>query len=146
MKAFKRSSILFAGLAAIPLTIALVFSSVSANNKAAPSTVSQQNMSKYKKAYIAGGCFWCVEAHYEKVPGVIEVISGYSGGEVKNPSYKLVSSGSTKHVEAIEIIYDANKISYNDLLTELWHLIDPTDAKGSFSDRGKEYRLSLIHI
>jgi len=103
------------------------------------------NKTNYKKAYIAGGCFWCVESNYEKVDGIIAVISGYSGGKIKNPSYKQVSSGTSGHIEAVEVIYDADKISYNDLLTELWHLIDPTDAGGSFVDRGPQYRSAIFY-
>ncbi|MCU7837681.1 MAG: peptide-methionine (S)-S-oxide reductase MsrA [gamma proteobacterium symbiont of Taylorina sp.] len=104
-------------------------------------SISAENITtQYKKAYFAGGCFWCVESNYEKIPGIIEVISGYSGGHIKNPSYEQVSSGSSGHVEAVEVIYDAHKVSYNDLLIELWHLIDPTDGDGSFVDRGKHYR------
>lgn len=99
----------------------------------------------YKRAYFAGGCFWCVESNYEKLYGVIEVISGYSGGYVVNPTYRQVSSGKTGHVEAVEVIYDPEKISYNKLLSELWYLIDPTDDDGSFSDRGKEYRSVIFY-
>ncbi len=99
----------------------------------------------YKRAYFSGGCFWCVESHYEKVYGVIEVISGYSGGHVVNPTYRQVSSGKSGHVETVEVIYDPQKVSYNKLLSELWFLIDPTDAEGSFSDRGEEYRSAIFY-
>ncbi|MCW8930366.1 MAG: peptide-methionine (R)-S-oxide reductase MsrB [Gammaproteobacteria bacterium] len=146
MKLFKIPYILFAALAGISLTIALT---VSAKNSG-PSTSSEPmsseyNNSSYKKAYLAGGCFWCIESNLEKVDGIIEVISGYSGGKIKNPTYRQVSSGSTEHVEAVEIIYDPNKIDFNDLLVELWHLIDPTDATGSFVDRGQHYRSVIFY-
>ncbi|MCK5537304.1 MAG: peptide-methionine (R)-S-oxide reductase MsrB, partial [Bacteroidales bacterium] len=108
-------------------------------------TVSANTSQSYKKAYFAGGCFWCVESHYEKVSGVIEVISGYSGGRIKNPTYKQVASGKTHYIESVEVIYDPTKISYNDLLVELWHLIDPTDIDGSFVDRGKQYRSAIFY-
>jgi peptide methionine sulfoxide reductase msrA/msrB len=106
-------------------------------------TIEENNA--YKKAYFAGGCFWCVESNYEKVDGIIDVISGFSGGDIKNPSYKQVASGRSKHVEAVEVIYDADKISYNELLDELWYLIDPTDATGSFVDRGAHYRSVVFY-
>ncbi len=101
--------------------------------------------SQYKKAYFAGGCFWCIEANYEKVYGVIEAISGYSGGHIRNPNYHQVSLGRTVHVEAVEVIYDPEKVSYTMLLTELWYAIDPTDARGSFYDRGREYRSVIFY-
>ncbi|MBE9527222.1 MAG: peptide-methionine (R)-S-oxide reductase MsrB [Proteobacteria bacterium] len=124
------------------LSISSLLCSIILLNTSIASTNELQN--SHAKAYFAGGCFWCVESNYEKVHGVIEVIAGYMGGNVKNPTYKQVSSGTTGHVEAVEIIYDADKISYSELLNELWHLIDPTDADGSFVDRGKHYR-SVIY-
>ena len=143
MKPFKSSHIFLSILAGISLTIALT---VSAKNNSAPQIASSEQKSEpYKKAYFAGGCFWCVESNYEKVDGVIEVISGYSGGKIKNPTYKQVSSGSSGHIEAVEVIYNADKITYNDLLVELWHLIDPTDAGGSFVDRGPQYRSVIFY-
>lgn len=142
MKLFKTPQILLAALAGIALTIALT---VSANNADSTMSKSAEQNEPYKKAYFAGGCFWCVESNYEKVDGVIEVISGYSGGKIKNPGYSQVSSGTTEHVEAVEVIYDPDKISYNELLTELWYLIDPTDATGSFVDRGKHYRSVIFY-
>jgi peptide methionine sulfoxide reductase msrA/msrB len=98
-----------------------------------------------KKAYFAGGCFWCVEYNYEKFDGIIEVNSGYSGGHVKNPSYGQVSHGTTGHVEAVEVVYDPDKLNYNQLLDILWHTIDPTDKGGSFYDRGEEYRSVIFY-
>ena len=142
MKLFKTPQILLAALAGIALTIALT---VSANNADSTMSVSAEQNEPYKKAYFAGGCFWCVESNYEKVDGVIEVISGYSGGKIKNPGYSQVASGTTEHVEAVEVIYDPDIISYNELLTELWYLIDPTDATGSFVDRGKHYRSVIFY-
>ena len=92
------------------------------------------------KAYFAGGCFWCVEESFEKLKGVEEVISGYSGGITENPTYKEVTYGKTGHFEVVEIIYDKNVISYKELLKNFWVNIDPFDAYGQFCDKGYSYR------
>ena len=102
------------------------------------SNVSQaQNI---KSAYFAGGCFWCMEESFEEVEGVLEVISGYSGGKTENPTYKEVTYGKTGHFETIEIKYDVKKISYNKLLDIFWVNIDPFDTLGQFCDKGYSYR------
>ena len=98
------------------------------------------NAQDIKKAYFAGGCFWCMEEAFEKVDGVIDVISGYSGGITKNPTYKDVTYGNTGHFEVIEIKYDKTKIKYKDLLNTFWINIDPFDAMGQFCDKGYSYR------
>ena len=98
------------------------------------------NAQNIKKAYFAGGCFWCMEEAFEKIDGVLEVISGYSGGTTKNPTYKEVVYGKTGHFEAIEIKYDSKKIKYVDLLNAFWINIDPFDADGQFCDKGYSYR------
>jgi peptide methionine sulfoxide reductase msrA/msrB len=98
-----------------------------------------------RKATFAGGCFWCVEADFEKVPGVVQVISGYTGGSRENPSYEEVSAGGTGHVEAVQVVYDPEKISYNELLDIFWRHIDPTDSGGQFVDRGDQYRSAIFH-
>jgi peptide methionine sulfoxide reductase msrA/msrB len=92
------------------------------------------------KATFAGGCFWCTEADFEKVGGVVKVVSGYTGGRKENPSYEEVSSGSTGHVEAVQVYYDPAKITYEQLLDVFWKHIDPTDPGGQFVDRGAQYR------
>jgi peptide-methionine (S)-S-oxide reductase len=97
-----------------------------------------------EKAYFAGGCFWCVEADFEKIPGVREVVSGYTGGNTKNPTYKDVSRGGTGHYEAVEIRYDPAKVRYEDLLYDFFRSIDPTDAGGQFCDRGESYRTAVF--
>ncbi|MCG6885389.1 MAG: peptide-methionine (S)-S-oxide reductase MsrA [Silicimonas sp.] len=97
-----------------------------------------------KKAYFAGGCFWCVEADFEKVPGVSEVVSGYTGGKTANPTYKQVSKGGTGHYEAVEIRYDDAKVSYDRLLYLFFRSVDPTDAGGQFCDRGESYRTAVF--
>ena len=92
------------------------------------------------KAYFAGGCFWCMEESFEKLEGVEEVISGYSGGTTSNPTYKEVTFGNTGHFEVVKIIYNKNIISYNELLKNFWINIDPFDAFGQFCDKGYSYR------
>lgn len=97
------------------------------------------------KATFSGGCFWCVEADFEKLPGVIEVISGYSGGHIENPVYEQVSNGTSGHIETVQVYFDSTRISYSDLLQAYWRQIDPTDAKGQFVDRGKQYRSVIFY-
>ena len=92
------------------------------------------------KAYFAGGCFWCVEESFEKLKGVEEVISGYSGGITENRTYKEVTYGNTGHFEVVEIIYDKKVISFEELLENFWVNIDPFDAYGQFCDKGYSYR------
>ena len=92
------------------------------------------------KAYFAGGCFWCMEESFEKKEGVIEVISGYSGGTTKDPTYKEVTYGNTGHFETIEIIFDKNITNYKNLLNYFWKNIDPFDEYGQFCDKGYSYR------
>ena len=96
-------------------------------------------------ATFAGGCFWCVEAAFEKVPGVVEVISGYSGGVEESPTYRQVASGATGHTEAVQIHYDESVISYDGLLETLWRTADPTDNAGQYVDRGKQYRPEIFY-
>ncbi len=96
-------------------------------------------------AVFAGGCFWCTESDFEKVEGVIEAISGYSGGHVVDPSYKQVSAGGTGHTEAVKVIYDPAKIDYEGLLDIFWRSIEPTDGGGQFVDRGSQYRSAIFY-
>lgn len=97
-----------------------------------------------RSAFVAGGCFWCVEADFESVPGVDEVISGYTGGTVENPGYKQVASGQTGHYEAVEIRYDPAKVSYAEIMRLFLRSIDPLDAGGQFCDRGNPYRTAIF--
>ncbi len=101
---------------------------------------------EYEKAIFAGGCFWCMEHPYEKIDGVIEVISGYTGGQEKNPTYEEISKGTTGHVEAVQIQYDSEKISYSELLDIFWRQIDPTDFNGQFADRGSQYKTAIFYL
>ena len=96
------------------------------------------------EAIFAGGCFWCMEADFEKLDGVGEVVSGYIGGELEDPSYKQVSSGKTKHAEAVRIEYDPDKISYAELLDHFWVNIDPTTVTRQFCDTGRHYRPEIF--
>lgn len=93
------------------------------------------------KAYLAGGCFWCMEADFEKLEGVSEVVSGFSGGELKNPTYKGNHKG---HYETVEIIYNPKVVSYQQLLEHFWINIDPFDAKGQFCDKGHSYKAAIF--
>ncbi len=102
--------------------------------------VSTGDSINLKKAYFAGGCFWCMEESFDKVKGVIKSTSGYSGGRVVNPSYEEVIYKDTGHVETIEIVYDPEKTSYKELLDVFWKNIDPFDKYGQFCDKGKSYR------
>ncbi|MBW2540301.1 MAG: peptide-methionine (R)-S-oxide reductase MsrB [Deltaproteobacteria bacterium] len=96
-------------------------------------------------AVFAGGCFWCVESDFEKIDGVIKAISGYTGGHVHNPTYKQVSQGGSGHLEAVTIIYDPARISYENLLEFFWQHVDPTDPGGQFVDRGPQYRSAIFY-
>ena len=102
--------------------------------------ISQADDTMYKKAYFAGGCFWCMEESFDKIEGVIKSTSGYSGGHLKNPKYEDVIYKDTGHVETIEIIYDPKIVSYEELLNVFWNNIDPFDRYGQFCDKGKSYR------
>ena len=123
-------------------------------NKKRKQNIQNENMEEKQQkksehnigtATFAGGCFWCVESVFEKIKGVKTVISGFAGGQKKNPSYKEVSSGKTKHVEAIQIIFDFTKVSYKELLDVYWRNIDPTDSAGQFVDRGPQYRPLIFY-
>ena len=99
----------------------------------------------YATATFAGGCFWCVEADFEKLEGVVEVISGYSGGQLENPTYEQVSAGGSGHVEAIQVVYVPKRVSYKELLGFFWRHVDPTDPGGQFVDRGPQYRTVIFY-
>jgi peptide-methionine (S)-S-oxide reductase len=124
-----------AGLAAAAL-IAVVF-------LATPGLAGDRNETAY--ATFAGGCFWCMEADFEKIEGVISVTSGYTGGTVVNPTYKQVSAGGTGHTEAVRIVYDPTIISFDELLAIFWHSIDPTASDRQFCDVGSQYRSAIFY-
>ena len=95
-------------------------------------------------ATFAGGCFWCMEAPFDKLPGVLSTTSGYTGGPKKNPTYEEVSSGSTGHAEAVQVVYDPAKVSYEKLLDVYWHNVDPTVKDRQFCDAGTQYRTAIF--
>lgn len=99
---------------------------------------------EYKSAVFAGGCFWCLEGPFDDLPGVIKTESGYTGGTVPNPTYEQVSAGTTGHVEAMQVVYDSAKVTFEKLLSVFWRNIDPTDAGGQFCDRGPQYRSAIF--
>ncbi|OGS52228.1 MAG: peptide-methionine (S)-S-oxide reductase [Erythrobacter sp. RIFCSPHIGHO2_12_FULL_63_10] len=96
------------------------------------------------EAYFAMGCFWCAEHDMEAVPGVIEAVSGYTGGTTRNPTYKQVSAGGTGHYEAVRVIYDPSKVKYSQLLDVFWKNVDPFDPVGQFCDKGESYRAAIF--
>lgn len=104
----------------------------------------QADAAPLEKAYVAGGCFWCVESDFESVEGVKEVVSGYTGGHVKNPGYKQVVRGGTGHYEAVEITYDPDIVSYDQLMHLFFRSVDATDPGGQFCDRGDSYRTAIF--
>ena len=108
-------------------------------------TIMNEEHETIPMATFAGGCFWCVESDFEKVHGVLEVISGYTGGHKENPTYKGVSSGNTGHVEAIQVRYDPAEVTYEELLDVFWMHVDPTDPGGQFVDRGSPYRTAIFY-
>lgn len=99
----------------------------------------------YVKATFAGGCFWCMQKPFDEIPGVKSTTAGYTGGNTPNPTYKQVSSGSTGHAEAVEVLYDPAKVSYETLLNVFWRNVDPLDGGGQFCDRGSQYRSSIFY-
>lgn len=100
----------------------------------------------YERAIFAGGCFWCMEAPFEKMDGVVQVVSGYTGGYEVDPTYEQVSAGKTDHLEAIEVTYNPHRVAYTQLLDLFWQQIDPTDDGGSFVDRGNQYRSAIFYL
>lgn len=109
------------------------------------STLMKTESKNLKTATFAGGCFWCVESDFEKADGVVEAVSGYTGGQKPNPTYQEVSAGATGHAEAVQVVYDPDKISYKELLDVFWRHVDPTDGGGQFVDRGSQYRTAIFY-
>jgi len=108
--------------------------------------LANNSVASTNRAIFAGGCFWCMEAPFEKLDGVSEVISGYTGGSKLDPTYQEVSAGGTGHTEAVEVLYDPQLVSYEKLLEVFWRQIDPTDADGQFVDRGDQYRSGIFYL
>lgn len=117
---------------------------VPASTGASLPSASENSAEGYAKATFAGGCFWCLEPPYDKLPGVISTVSGYAGGDVKDPTYRAVSSGRTGHTEVVQITYDPTQISYAELLDVFWKNIDPTTPNRQFCDAGSQYRTAIF--
>jgi len=100
---------------------------------------------KFEEATFAGGCFWCMEAPFDKLPGVVSVTSGYTGGNMKHPTYEQVSAGGTGHAEAVQVVYDPTRIGYTKLLDVFWHNTDPTVIDRQFCDVGSQYRTGIFY-
>lgn len=120
-------------LAALGLALAL-----------ASSLAAAQSEEGLERATFAGGCFWCMEPPYDKIDGVIETISGFSGGHVVDPSYEQVTRGGTGHLEVVQVVYDPEKVGYETLLDVYWRNVDPFDGGGQFCDRGESYRPAIF--
>ena len=130
---------------AIRALTAIVMAGAAAScSQAAPSEPPRDKGGQRAEAVFAGGCFWCTESDFDKVPGVISTVSGYTGGTVRNPTYKQVSGGDTGHIESLRIVYDPARVSYAALVERLYHTIDPVDAGGQFCDRGYQYRSAIF--
>ncbi len=124
------------------LLLSLFITPVIASNQEATSSPVNES----ETAIFAGGCFWCMEPPFDKLDGVISTTSGYTAGDMKNPTYKEVSAGSTGHTEAIEIKYDPEKISYTELLNVFWKNIDPVAVDRQFCDAGSQYRAGIYYL
>ncbi|MEM6818585.1 MAG: peptide-methionine (S)-S-oxide reductase MsrA [Pseudomonadota bacterium] len=131
-------------IAAIALA-ALLLNTGAQSDAASPSASSASEPDDVAVAIFAGGCFWCMEPPFDKLPGVLETTSGYTDGEVENPTYKQVSAGRTGHTEAVEIRYDSTKVSYEELLAVFWKNIDPLAVDRQFCDRGSQYRSGIYY-
>ena len=107
-------------------------------------TTASAPVASTAKATFAGGCFWCVESDFDKIPGVISTTSGYTGGKTVNPTYEQVSSHTTGHAEAVEVVFDPSKVSYERLVAYYWHTIDPTTKDQQFCDHGSPYRTVIF--
>jgi peptide-methionine (S)-S-oxide reductase len=119
--------------------LALVLALGTAGWRAGEALAAQQ-----AAAVFAGGCFWCMEPAFDKVPGVISTTAGYTGGAAADATYKKVSSGTTTHFESVRVVYDPDKVSYGQLLQVFWHNIDPYDPTGQFCDKGRQYRAAIF--
>jgi len=138
-----RYSLLISGVCAVLLAVG-----ISVRGASSGTTKSAQPaapMGKPEKATFAGGCFWCMEHPFDELPGVVSVTSGYTGGQKKNPNYREVSAGGTGHAEAVQVVYDPAKISYEKILAVFWHNIDPTVKDRQFCDSGNQYRSGVFY-
>jgi peptide-methionine (S)-S-oxide reductase len=112
---------------------------------AGPQEILASEKGQFSKATFAGGCFWCMEEVYEKVDGVVSVVSGYTGGHLSNPTYEQVSAGGTGHTESVEVTFDPTKVTYQRLLEVFWRNVDPTTPNAQFCDHGNQYRTAIFY-
>jgi len=129
----------------LPLLLCLAAFCFTAASATAHAQAKPTDMAGSAKATFAGGCFWCMEEVYDKVPGVTRTVSGYMGGKGKNPTYEQVSTGRTGHAEVVQVEYDPAKVSYAKLLEVFWRNIDPTQKDGQFCDHGSQYRSGIFY-
>jgi peptide-methionine (S)-S-oxide reductase len=134
----KRALLVLAVLAAL----AAAFFGLAGGN--APEAAPPPRAAKVAAAVFAGGCFWCTEADFDKVRGVVSTTSGYAGGRIADPSYEQVSAGGTGHYEAVRVVYDPTKVSFAQLVSHFFKTIDPLDGGGQFCDRGDQYRSAIF--
>ncbi|WP_409526205.1 peptide-methionine (R)-S-oxide reductase MsrB [Nitrincola sp. MINF-07-Sa-05] len=132
-------------VAGLLLAVTVIGVNVGASNHSAQTSQYAPDDPSLEVATFAGGCFWCAEAGFEVLPGVVEAVSGYTGGPEVNPTYKQVAGGRTGHTEAVQVYYDPEVITYEGLLQGLWRMMDPTDADGQFVDRGRQYRPGIFY-
>ena len=137
--------VLFPGLAFAAVLLAWALSTGHSPAEAEQPAGAEQQAG-HETAIFAGGCFWCVESDFDKVPGVVTTVSGYIGGTSKDPTYKQVTAGGTGHIEAVKITYDPDKVTYKRLLHIFWRSVDPTDAGGQFCDRGESYQTTVFAV
>ena len=126
------------------LTVFALLLAALAGSAQAQSTPAAKGAAATAKATFAGGCFWCMEEVYDKVPGVIATVSGYMGGHTKNPTYEQIGTGRTGHAEVVQVEYDPAKVSYAKLLEVFWRNIDPTQKDAQFCDQGSQYRSGIF--
>jgi peptide-methionine (S)-S-oxide reductase len=130
--------------AVVALVVGVVVALAVASPRAQATAATGPAPAGLAKATFAGGCFWCVESDFDKVPGVVSTTSGYTGGKVANPSYEEVSAKVTGHAEAVEVVYDPKQVSYEQLVDYFWHTIDPTAKDSQFCDHGSPYRTAIF--
>lgn len=144
------SSAATSGLSRRRLVLALALAAVAACSPGQPEAAPQaagpgdRDSGRRETAVFAGGCFWSVEAHFERLPGVVSAVSGFTGGRTRNPTYYQVVRGGTGHVEAVEVTFDPARVSYRQLVDGFWRTIDPTDPDGQFCDRGAPYATAVF--
>jgi peptide-methionine (S)-S-oxide reductase len=129
----------------ISISLALIALATGVDGSDSMAKTIEKDAGRTEKATFAGGCFWCMEEPFDKLPGVVSVTVGYTGGPVKNPTYKQVSAGGTGHAEAVQIVYDPSKLEYGKLLDIFWHNIDPTVTNRQFCDTGSQYRTGIFY-